>query len=170
METVRLKSGREVVIRAIQPEDGPRLKLGYRALSPESQYRRLHASKPKLTDADVRYLVNVDGQNHFALVATTTTAPDWIIAVARFVRLPEDPEAAEFAIVVGDPYQGQGLGTELLERLADAALTRGIHRFRATMLADNVAIHKLTRRLAPGPRARQRRVGTVDEIEVDLAA
>ena len=169
METITLRSGRGVVIREIRPDDGPRLKLGYRALSPQSQYRRFLGSKPRLTDADVRYLTNVDGRNHFALVATTTTAPDWIIAVARFVRLAEDPEAAEFAIVVGDPFQGEGLGTELLERLAKDAKARGIRRFRATVLAENVAGHKLARRLA-GRLANERHLGVVDEVEVDLAA
>ncbi len=169
METIKLKSGRRVVIREIRPDDGPRLKLGYRALSPQSQYRRFLGSKPRLTDADVRYLTDVDGRNHFALVATTTTAPDWIIAVARFVRFAEDPEAAEFAIVVGDPYQGEGLGTEMLERLAMAATARGIRRFRATVLAENIAVHKLTRRLA-GRLANERHLGFVDEVEVELAA
>ncbi len=169
MESVTLKSGRKVVIRPIAPDDGARLRLGYRELSPESQYRRFLANKPQLTDAEVRYLVNVDGQSHFALVATTTTAPDRIVAVARFVRDAEDPAAAEFAIVVGDAYQRDGLGAEMLEQLASAARTRGIRRLRATMLADNVAVHKLTRRLA-GQAARERHFGPVDEVEVDLAA
>ncbi len=164
-----LKSGREVLLRPIRPDDGPRLKTGYRALSAQSQYQRFLALKPRLTDADVRYLVEVDGTNHYALVATTTSSPDWIIAVARFVRAAEDPQAADFAVVVGDPYQGEGLGTELLERLADAAVARGIRHFRATALADNVAVHKLVRRLA-GRLARERHVGPVDEFEVDLAA
>lgn len=145
------------------------MRLGYRALSRESQYQRFLALKPRLTDADVRYLVEVDGTNHYALVATTTNSPDWIIAVARFVRASDDPEAADFAIVVGDPYQGEGLGGELLERVADAAIARGIRHFRATALADNVAVHKLVRRLA-GRLARERHVGPVDEFEVDLAA
>jgi RimJ/RimL family protein N-acetyltransferase len=143
--------------------------MGYRALSPESQYQRFLALKPTLTDSEVRYLVDVDGTNHYALVAMTTSSPDWIIAVARFVRAADDPEAAEFAIVVGDPYQGEGLGSELLERLADLAVERGIRRFRATALADNLAIHKLVRRLA-GRLGKERRFGPVDEIEVDLAA
>ena len=179
METLNLRSGRQVVIRQITPDDGPRLKLGYRALSPESQYRRFLGSKPRLTNADVRYLTDVNGQDHFALVASTATAPDWLIAVARFVRLAEDPQAAEFAIVVGDPYQGEGLGTEMLERLARAAAARGIRRFRATVLAENTAVHKLMRRLAGrlSPTAapalvasRERHLGTVDEVEVELAA
>jgi acetyltransferase len=162
-----LKSGRTVLIRQIRPDDGPRLRMGYRALSPESQYQRFLALKPALTDSEVRYLVDVDGVNHYALVATTTSSPDWIIGVARFVRAADDPEAAEFAIVIGDPYQGEGLGSELLERLVDAAIERGISRFRATALADNVAIHKLVRRLA-GRLAHERHFGPVDEIEVDL--
>jgi GNAT superfamily N-acetyltransferase len=143
--------------------------MGYRALSPQTRYQRFLALKPSLTESEVRYLVDVDGTDHYALVAVTTSSPDWIIAVARFVRTADDPEAAEFAIVVGDPYQGQGLGSELLERLADAAIERGILRFRATALADNVAIHKLVRRLA-GRLAQERHLGPVDEIEVDLAA
>lgn len=169
MEKVTLKSGRDVLIRPIRPDDGPRLRTGYRALSPESQYQRFLALKPTLTAAEVRYLVEVDGTNHCAFVATTASSPDWIIAVARFVRAADDPEAAEFAIVVGDPYQGQGLGAELLERLADAASARGIRRLRATALADNVAIHKLVRRLA-GRFGREHHLGPVDEFEVDLAA
>lgn len=179
METVTLKSGRQAVIRQIRPDDGPRLELGYRSLSPQSQYRRFLGSKPRLTDADVRYLTDVDGKDHFALVATTAAAPDWIIAVARFVRFADDPEAAEFAIVVGDPYQGDGLGGEMLDRLARAATARGIRRFRATVLAENIAAHKLTRRLAnrlsptaapARPASRERHLGTVDEVEVELAA
>ncbi|TMM02028.1 MAG: GNAT family N-acetyltransferase [Actinobacteria bacterium] len=169
METVTLRSGREIVIRPIRPDDGQRLRMGYRALSAQSQYQRFLALKPRLTDADVRYLVEVDGTNHYALVAATTSSPDWIIAVARFVRAADDPEAADFAIVVGDPYQGEGLGSELLELLADAAITRGIRHFRASALAENVAVRKLVRRLA-GRLARERHFGPVDEFEVDLAA
>ena len=50
---------------------------------------------------------------------------------------------AEVAIVIGDPYQGQGLGRELGRRLADEARERGIARFTATLLGDNVAAHRL---------------------------
>jgi RimJ/RimL family protein N-acetyltransferase len=169
MDTLTLRSGREVVIRPIRPDDGERLKAGYRALSPKSKYQRFLAPKPYLSETDTRYLVDVDGLNHVALVATTTANPDWIIGVARFVRLPEDQETAEFAIVVGDPYQGDGLGAALLERLANEATARGIRRFRATMLAENVPVHRLLHRLA-GPLAHERHLGIVDELEVDLAA
>src|ERR1700737_1247073 len=119
---MRLRDGTEVEIRPIRPEDRRRLQLAYSHLSPETQYRRFLTIKPSLTEADTDYLVDVDGLDHCALVAIAVDNPEWILGVARYVRLHDDPRKAEFAVVVGDPWQGQGLGTELLERLGDAAL------------------------------------------------
>ncbi len=87
--------------------------------------------------------------------------------MARFVRSPEDSSVAEFAIVVGDDWQGEGLGRELMGRLVDAAVTRGVRRFQATMLADNVAIQRLSERFAAGP-LRRRRHGNTFEVEFEL--
>ncbi len=168
MEIVRLRSGREVIIRSIRPTDASELEAAYDRLSPQSKYLRFLAPKPHLSRSDTRYLVQVDGVNHFALVATTVDQPKHILGVARFVRLSEDPQAAEFAIVVGDTFQHEGLGGKLIERLAQAATARGITRFQATVLAENVAGHRLVRRL-PGRVVHQRNAGTVDEFEIDLA-
>jgi RimJ/RimL family protein N-acetyltransferase len=88
--------------------------------------------------------------------------------VARFVRSPDDPAAAEFAIVVGDDWQGEGLGRELMGRLVDAAVSRGVHRFQATMLADNLGILRLSERFAAGPLRRRRR-GSTFEVRFDLS-
>jgi RimJ/RimL family protein N-acetyltransferase len=169
MDVVSLPGGRNVAVRSIRPDDGVRLQAAHARLSPESQYRRFLASKPYLTASDLRYLVEVDGRNHVALVATTATPPHDIIAVGRFVRLVDEPGAAEFAIVVGDRYQGEGLATELLERLALEARARGILRFRAMMLAENEAAHRLMRRLAVRQTHRCQ-IGQVDEMEFELAA
>jgi RimJ/RimL family protein N-acetyltransferase len=169
MPKIALRSGRQVEIRPIRPDDAERLNAAYDALSEQSKYRRFLAAKPRLSESDTRYLVQVDGCNHVALVATAVEDPNRIIGVARFVRLPEDPRTAEFAVVVGDPYQREGLGTALLERLADEAIGRGIRQFIATTLADNVAVHRLVARLA-GRLARARHLGPVDELEIELAA
>jgi RimJ/RimL family protein N-acetyltransferase len=166
METVTLPKGRRVAIRPVQAGDGARLKLAYDHLSPQTKYRRFLAVKPRLTEGDVRYLTSADGNDHVALLATPADDPELIIAVARFVRLAEDPGAAELAIVVGDPYQGEGLGTELLGRLAEAALARGIERLKATVLADNVPVHRLVRHGV----THERHLGPIDEVELELAA
>lgn len=166
---VRLRSGRLVVIRPIRADDDGRLEAAYARLSPEARYRRFLAAKPRLSAEEIRYLTQVDGHDHVALIATPVHRPEQIIGVGRFVRHRADPSAAEFAIVVGDFCQGEGLGTELLVRLADAALERGIARFTATVLADNEAVHRLLRRLAV--RFEQVRVdGAIDELTVELAA
>ncbi len=138
-------------------------------LSPESRYRRFLGVKPTLTAEDARYLAEIDGCDHFALVATAPDDGDdpSIIAVARFVRLSDDPDVAEFAIVVGDSYQRQGLANELLGRLAAAATARGICRFRATILSDNEAIYKLIQRLSAGQLEVKRR-GSISDVEFPL--
>jgi RimJ/RimL family protein N-acetyltransferase len=166
-----LPGGRVVVIRPIRPDDQQRLQASHARLSPLTRYRRFMTSKPYLSTADAAYLAEIDGRDHYALVATFAEQEDAqdaeIIGVARFVRMPDDPQAAEFAIVVGDDWQGQGLGRELMGRLVDAAVTLGVERFQATMLADNVAIHRLAERFAGAPLHRVRQ-GNTFEVEVDL--
>lgn len=166
-----LNDGRAVDIRPIHPDDAERLQTAHSRLSPESRYRRFLGAKPVLTAEDARYLVEIDGTDHFALVATAPVDGDdpSIVAVARFVRLRDDPDVAEFAIVVGDPYQRQGLAAELLKRLAAAAAGRGISRFRATMLSDNEAIFKLVRRLSDGTVDIDQ-WGSITDVEFPLPA
>jgi RimJ/RimL family protein N-acetyltransferase len=73
------------------------------------------------------------------------------------------------AIVVGDPFQGQGLGRALTLALADAAVAVGIRRFAATMLGDNEAARRLMRTFSR--RLEEKRVeGGLREAIVELAA
>jgi RimJ/RimL family protein N-acetyltransferase len=92
-----------------------------------------------------------------------------LIAVARFVTLSDDPEAAEVAIVVGDRWQRRGLGSLLAASLAREARESGIRRFTATMAADNLPAHRLMETLTE--HLEQHHVGGgVDELVLDLAA
>jgi RimJ/RimL family protein N-acetyltransferase len=167
MDTVRLRDGLVLGIRPIQSDDGARLQAAYLRLSPEAQYQRFLGPRQKLSDTDARYLASVDGHDHYALVAAPTDDPDSIVGVARFVRLGEGSRLAEFAIVVGDQLHGQGVGTELLSRLADAARIRGVDRFRATMLADNVPVRRLLWRLSRGKMCIEEQ-GSISEVEIEL--
>jgi RimJ/RimL family protein N-acetyltransferase len=164
-----LEGGARVVIRPIEPGDKERLVNGLRQLSEESIRKRFLAAKPRFSRAELRYLTEVDGVNHIALLAVLESDPDQLVAVARCVRVPDRHDTAEMAIVVGDPWQGQGLGRELAQRLADAARAAGIRRFAATMLGDNEAARRLmrtfSRRLETGIVS-----GGVREVTVELAA
>jgi RimJ/RimL family protein N-acetyltransferase len=136
-----LSDGTRLRIRPIVPADGPRLAAAMRTLSPESARRRFLAPKPSLSEHELRYLTSVDGVDHIALVAVTDD--ERIAGVARCVRAAPGDDEAEFAIVIGDALQRQGLGTALTAALADAACRVGIRRFTATTLAENTAVDRL---------------------------
>src|SRR5215216_6327852 len=104
----RLADNTLLFLREIRPDDKERLREGLHALSEESRRRRFLGPKPSLSASELRYLTEVDGINHYAIVAFEAGAEERIRAVARFVRL-EDAVAAEAAIVVCDDLQGKGL-------------------------------------------------------------
>jgi len=145
---VRLDNGVSVLIRPIARADKALLAAGMADLSEQSAYQRFLSPKAVLSTDELRYLTEVDFRDHVAYVAVRPEAPDVVVAVGRWVRLRDDPEAAEIAFVVSDALQRQGLGRLLAEKLADAARERGVRRFVATMLPDNLGAHRLFARVA----------------------
>jgi GNAT superfamily N-acetyltransferase len=158
------------VIRPIRPEDKGMLADGLRRLSPESAQRRFLTPKRSFSRAELRYLTEVDGRNHVALVAEYPCYPvRRLIAVGRFVIDQADPDAAEIAVTVADEWQGRGLGSLLGTHLAHLARNRDVRRFTATMASENRPAHRLMAKLTE--RLTQRHVGGgVDELELELVA
>ncbi|MGM0574508.1 MAG: GNAT family N-acetyltransferase [Myxococcota bacterium] len=156
-EDVELPDGTVVHLRMVRPSDKSLLLDGLRRMSPETRYMRFLTAKDSLTDGELRYLTEVDCVDHVAIGASRLDVLGRVdpLGLARFVRLVDDPTAAEGAVTVVDSFQGRGLGRLLLSRLAEAALERGITRFRATALASNARIRALLEELA------------VDTIQVD---
>ena len=159
-----LLDGTTVFVRPIAPEDKPLLVEGLKRLSPQTAYRRFMSPKTRFTDAELRYLTEVDGHDHIALVAVTGPT---LIAVARCVRVSED--TADMAIVVGDPWQGLGLGRQLARLLAMAAAAHGVKRFAGTMLADNRPALRILKGVGTGIEVDEFSHG-VREIVTRLAA
>ena len=166
----RLPDGAQILIRPIRADDKRFLEDGLRQLSPESVHRRFLSPKRSFSRAELRYLTEVDGRDHVALVAEYIGAPvRRVIAVGRFVRWADDPAAAEVAITVCDDWQRRGVGSIFAELLAAEARRGGIRRFTATMSSDNVAAHKLMDKLAL--HLHEQHVGRgVSELVGDLAA
>lgn len=160
-----LADGTHVLLRHVQPTDGSELRRAFERLSPESRYRRFFGGLTQLTDATLRYLTEVDGHDHVAIVATTET-PDLKsevgLGVARFVRLRGEPTVAEAAVTVVDDSQGRGLGRLLALTLADAARERGIHTFRADVLGDNEPMRAMMAEIGAVERAHDGGVITYD--------
>jgi GNAT superfamily N-acetyltransferase len=166
-----LPNGVRVVIRPVRPTDKPGLSLGLTRLSAQSVYRRFLSPKPRFTSRELRYLTEVDGHDHVALVAVLAEDPRTIVASGRWVRDTADPTTAEVAVVVADVLQGQGLGSALGRELAAAARRNGVLRFSALMLPENEPAlrlfrsisHHLENRVSGGVREL---VAVLDEVAV----
>lgn len=165
---MRLRDGTRLLVRHISPADKQLLDTGFRHLSEESRRKRFLAPKPRLTASDLRYLTEVDGRDHLALIAVRLD--DWRrpVAVARYVRLRDDPATAEVAVTVDDEYQGRGIGRRLGVILADEARANGIARFSAEILGENVPALRLMRTISD--RLAERPAGASRELVAELAA
>jgi GNAT superfamily N-acetyltransferase len=164
----RLPTGEKFWIRPIRPTDKAELSDGLKRLSLETVHKRFLAAKPALSKAELRFLTEVDGVNHIALVAVSAQTGH-IVGAARAVRLSDRPDTAEWAIVVADPLHGQGLGTVMMRELADRVRAAGIRHFTATMLYDNVAVRRLLHH-AHGVLEHEEFHDGLREVTVDLAA
>jgi GNAT superfamily N-acetyltransferase len=127
---VALRDGSHVRIRQGRRSDRELLLRGFRRLSPESRYRRFLAPIPRLPEATVRHLTDIDHHDHEAMIALDEQGTE-ALGVARYVRDPDRPQAAKVAVTVVDDWQGRGLGTLLLEAISARARREGIRTFTA---------------------------------------
>ncbi|MEO3777335.1 GNAT family N-acetyltransferase [Micromonospora sp. B11E3] len=137
---VLLSDGSTVQLRPIGPDDAPGIVAMHARFSERTRYLRYFSPYPRIPDRDLERFVNVDHRDREAFVVL---AGGRIVAVGRYERLgPQAPEA-EVAFVVEDAYQGRGIGSVLLEHLADAARRAGIVHFVAEVLPTNGAMQRV---------------------------
>ncbi|MEV4710144.1 GNAT family N-acetyltransferase [Micromonospora sp. NPDC049374] len=131
---VLLSDGSTVQLRPIEPSDAPEIVAMHSRFSERTRYLRYFSPYPRIPERDLHRFVNVDHRDREAFVVL---AGDRIVAVGRYERLgPQSPDA-EVAFVVEDAYQGRGIGSVLMEHLADAARRAGIVNFVAEVLPAN---------------------------------
>ena len=145
---IRATDGTQLYVRHVKASDKELIANAWLQLSEQSQRRRFLAPKPVLTKSDLRYLTELDGHDHVALIALRLKDPSCVVGVARYVRLRDDPETAEVAVTVADAMQGKAVGKQLGLLLADEARGRGVRRFSASMLADNRPALRLMRTMS----------------------
>jgi RimJ/RimL family protein N-acetyltransferase len=115
------------------------------ALTTESLRRRFFGVRRHFTEGEQNFFLNVDFINHVALIAVMEEAGGPVVAGgARYVVVR--PEQAELAFTVADKYQGQGIGTTLMHRLAAIASESGLRELTADVLPENLAMLKVFQR------------------------
>ena len=136
---VILRDGGTLRLRAPREADRDALVRFFEDLSPRSLFLRFHGT-PRVDEHLVEPVLDPDWVERGSLLASVTEdGVDRIVALANYVRL-RDPRSAEVAFAVADDYQGRGVATRMLERLAAFAGPRGIERFVGEVMADNAAM------------------------------
>jgi acetyltransferase len=146
------KFGREFLIRPIRPEDEPSLARFHETLSERSvSLRYFHAMKlsARISHERLRRICFIDYDRELALVAETKAGTDGaheIVGVGR-LAMSKTGRQAEFALLISDTHQGQGLGTELLSRLIAIGRDEKLARIASDVLPENVAMQRVCRKL-----------------------
>jgi len=133
---VILRDGTTLRLRPPRRDEADALIDFFRALSQRSLYLRFHGF-PRLGAELVERLLDPDWKERGALVGTfAEDGGERVVAVGNYERL-RDPKVAEAAFAVADEFQRRGIGTRLVEQLAERAGRQGIERFVAEVLPDN---------------------------------
>jgi acetyltransferase len=142
-----LKDGREVLLRPIKPEDEPMWLEMFQSFSEESiRYRFFQMLKDTPHEVRVRYC-NIDYDREIAIVPELTEKNrKRILGVSRISTEP-DGKSGELAFIVGDRWQGLGLGTKLVDYTLEIAKEMGIETVYAIMLPDNNRALNLTKKM-----------------------
>ncbi|HVY05509.1 MAG TPA: hypothetical protein VHB46_05995 [Burkholderiales bacterium] len=143
---VWLKDGRRVILRAARGADADAVQEFVRGLSVQSRRNRFFSPVRELSPHQIESLIGSPAAGGLALVAEAIDATGLrIVALAQYVvSLHCD---AEFAVVVDDAWQRQGLGNDLLGVLAEHAARSGLASFAGFVLPDNWPMLTLLSRL-----------------------
>jgi acetyl coenzyme A synthetase (ADP forming)-like protein len=139
-----LRDGSTAQVRLSRPTDRDALTRFFAALSADSRYRRFLTASMPGPELIARLAGEGDTKSALTLIVTRIeSGAQQIIATGSY--LAREARTAEVAFAVADAYQGKGLGTILLERLALLAVRNGFTRFWALTTADNLPMLDLFR-------------------------
>jgi acetyltransferase len=136
--TRRLKNGTQVLFRPIKSEDEGRFNELFKSLTPESMRFRFFAILKELSHEALTRYCNLDYDREVAIVAELQDNKQ----IAGAVRLIVEPDGrnGEFAVLVGDQWQGLGLGSKLMDALVEVAKDMRVEKIFGYVIADN---HKM---------------------------
>jgi acetyltransferase len=150
--TLTLADGTPVTVRPIAPADAAIEQQFVRGLSNEARYFRFMDMLRELTPNLLKQLTDIDYHNQMALIAVISDGAHEVqIAVGRYVVHPGTLDC-EFAIVVTDRWQRNGIATALMRLLIESARASGLRKMIGEVLATNnkmlAFMHKLGFQLA----------------------
>ncbi|NJD59526.1 MAG: hypothetical protein C3F13_01825 [Anaerolineales bacterium] len=169
-DTVKLVDGTTITIRPIHPDDADDLQNTFMRLSTQSIYLRFLSYKKVLANEEALRLATVDYNTQMAFVATMLENDrEIVVGVSRYALLDKvHPKTAESAVIVGDEFQGRGIGKLLLWKLVDYAKAKGFNHLRGNLDMGNTRMLDLIKR--SGLPHKQRYVDGIWEVNIDIRA
>lgn len=144
------RNGEVLTLRPIRPEDEPRMVAFHRTLSEQSVFTRYAGMlrlEQRVAHERLARICFIDYAREIALVAEHPGVDGGeIVGVGRLTRLPGTQDG-EFAMLISDRMQCQGLGSQLLQRLVDIGREWGLARIVADILARNTPMQRVCRKL-----------------------
>jgi acetyltransferase len=129
--------GRRIFIRPVKPEDAPLFTALFKLLSPTTIYYRFFGMLKELKPHMLARFTQIDYDREIALVAIDEdSTTDNILGVARIIGDP-DGKTGEFAVLVGDAWQGKGIGGNLLGKCLSIAERQGFETVHGIVLPEN---------------------------------
>lgn len=151
-----VRGGGRVLVRPVRPDDAEMLQEFVRKLSPESRYFRFVSTLRELSLRMLARFTLIDYDREMALVAISRQrVPDdngsfaeseRIIGVSRYVTNP-DMNTCEFSLAIADEFNGQGLGSRMMQAIMDVARSKGLAQIEGLVLANNGPMLRLMRAL-----------------------
>ncbi|MEP1446861.1 MAG: GNAT family N-acetyltransferase [Paraglaciecola sp.] len=140
-------AGKTITIRPVNLQDTTLERDFIDHLSPETKYYRFFGAINQVSDAVLKSLCDIDGENSMAFIATENRNGEVVeIGACRYV-LSENPDIHEMALTIADDWQHSGLGKLLMTYLMSYAKSHGIHTLYAVELAENPQMRALSKEL-----------------------
>lgn len=155
VEDLRMRDGRGYRVQLCVEPGTPhspeflrgRIAEAFTRLSSQSRWQRFSAPIHRLSARQLDYLTDIDNRDRVAWCASVGADDSEVgIGLARYIRLQDEPEVAEFALTVVDAYQGQGVGSQLMQKLIESAAANGLRVLRGYVLRSNQRMLAICRR------------------------
>lgn len=167
---IELPSGRHAKFCPITAVDDHALRDIFHHMSPHSRFMRYHQLVQQPSEKWLRQAVtavaHLSPERGFGLLATVTDGRIVPTPAGAAYCIHEATDRAEFAIGVRDDFQGMGIGKQLMHRLANTAVRRGLHSLTATILQENIGMQRVVEHLPFQFTCRS--AGDTFEISLDL--
>ena len=145
-DVLRLRSGKSVTVRFVEPGDAGALQAYFRSLTTRSRYNRFLGAMSELPHNLLEDFIHIGEDDRFSVIATMTIdGHETIVGEARYAFDP-DKDSFEFGLSIDDRWQGQGFGTALMRNLECRAAAFGATRLFGDTLRSNTAMIALARK------------------------